>query len=316
MHVNVARAIAALGLLTLPLSIVSQQVEIQAGVTGSSVGQTMGARAIKLAPYTAQFKTTTVKTLADGTTITREFTETRARDSQGRTMSSRNNPNPLVATLPPFSSFNVHDPVEGTQTTWNTNSKHAQAIKLPQQSQRQGCWATDSGNMKWNYGPSVPRTTAAQINSAAAPAVKGSAPVRSESEDVGTEVVTTAQIGSSASPAAIRQARVRPDVEDLGTETIQDLETHGTRSTTTIPAGQIGNDKALVTVHEEWIAPNIGVVVRRINDSPQNGKTTMELVSIDLTEPPLTTFQPPDGYEVTSNELHQVQCPKPGQPWQ
>ncbi len=36
--------------------------------------------------YTAEFKTTRVQTLANGTTITRESTETRALDSQGRSM--------------------------------------------------------------------------------------------------------------------------------------------------------------------------------------------------------------------------------------
>ena len=37
-------------------------------------------------PYTAEFKVTHVQTLADGSTITRETSEVRARDSQGRTL--------------------------------------------------------------------------------------------------------------------------------------------------------------------------------------------------------------------------------------
>jgi hypothetical protein len=45
-----------------------------------------------------------------------------------------------------------------------------------------------------------------------------------------------------------------------------------------------------------------------VNDSPQGGKTTTEVVRLDLSEPPLSTFQPPEGYEVVIEELHQVTC--------
>src|SRR5271170_2350725 len=43
-------------------------------------------------PYTAEFKTVSVKTLANGTTITREATNTRSIDSQGRTMNVTTTP--------------------------------------------------------------------------------------------------------------------------------------------------------------------------------------------------------------------------------
>jgi|ERR1035441_5582248 hypothetical protein len=96
---------------------------------------------------------------------------------------------------------------------------------------------------------------------------------------------------------------------------IQGVEAHGHRYTTEIPAGQIGNDKPLVRVEENWMAPSLGIQVRRISDDPQQRKTTMELVKVDLSEPPVSAFQPPEGYEVQTEELHQVACPAPGQPW-
>src|SRR5580698_5557197 len=52
--------------------------QIRAGAPGNAPQQ---ARL----PYTAEFKTTRVQTLADGSTITHESTEVMARDSEGRT---------------------------------------------------------------------------------------------------------------------------------------------------------------------------------------------------------------------------------------
>lgn len=99
--------------------------------------------------------------------------------------------------------------------------------------------------------------------------------------------------------------------EDLGTTTIEGVEAQGRRFTSVIPVGQIGNDRELVQTIENWFAPSLGIEVRRVEDSPQNGRTTTELTHLDLSEPPLATFQPPEGYEVTTEELHQVPCETP-----
>jgi hypothetical protein len=97
-------------------------------------------------------------------------------------------------------------------------------------------------------------------------------------------------------------------MEDLGTATIQGVEARGQRWTTITPVGQIGNDRELVSTNEVWAAVNLGIPMREVNDSPQGGKTTTEVVRLDLSEPPLSTFQPPEGYEVVIEELHKVTC--------
>ena len=70
-------------------------------------------------PYTAEFKTTRVQTLADGSTITHETTDTLARDSQGRTynMSSGTSvgDNPSE-----YTNVNMNDPIAKTHTFWST----------------------------------------------------------------------------------------------------------------------------------------------------------------------------------------------------
>jgi biopolymer transport protein ExbD len=72
-------------------------------------------------PYTATIVTTTDLTLADGNTIHREETETRARDSQGRTRIER----PIMATagsVPVKTMVTVMDPVSKTMTVWVVGS--------------------------------------------------------------------------------------------------------------------------------------------------------------------------------------------------
>ena len=49
-----------------------------------------------------------------------------------------------------------------------------------------------------------------------------------------------------------------PVKEQLAPQTIEGVYTQGTRTTTTIPAGQIGNEKDLNVVDETWYSPGPG----------------------------------------------------------
>jgi hypothetical protein len=77
-------------------------------------------------PYTATQKTTTVQTLANGATVTRETTGKVARDSSGRAFLE------TVMDLPmpegetgKQSNFNVIDPVNHVIINWNSRTKQA-----------------------------------------------------------------------------------------------------------------------------------------------------------------------------------------------
>jgi len=97
--------------------------------------------------------------------------------------------------------------------------------------------------------------------------------------------------------------------EDLGTETIDGVEAHGRRVTITAPASADGNTAPMVRVHETWTSMTMRLTVREINDSPDTGKTTTELTSLTLSDPPLSTFQPPEGYEVVNRDPPVQTCP-------
>lgn len=241
-------------------------------------------------PYTAEFKITSVQTLADGTTITRETTETDAQDSEGRHMHALTDDTPQLGRAP-GTFVNANDPLEGTQSTWDSRTKKARVIKLPPQDQRDGCWANDAGTfrMSWhNGGRSM--TSEGPI----------SLPAGSSWS------VTAGQGAPSVLPQSNRPPK--PEIVDLGMTTIEGLEAHGQRFTTTIQPGEIGNDALIVSTHENWISTELGLMVREESDDPRTGKRTRELVDFSRSEPDPATFQPPEGYEVTIVELHKVEC--------
>lgn len=93
--------------------------------------------------------------------------------------------------------------------------------------------------------------------------------------------------------------------ENLGTESIQGIETRGRRYTTTIPAGEAGNDAPLVSTFERWTALTVGLnglVVREIRDNPRQGKATKELTNLTRGDPDPASFQPPEGYEIVNKD--------------
>jgi hypothetical protein len=228
--------------------------------------------------YTAEYKITSVQTLANGTTLTRESTETDAQDSQGRHMHALTDITPQFGSVP-GTFVNANDPVGGTQSTWDSRTKKARVIKLPPQEQRQGCWANDAGNvhMSWDAHPSP--------TMAPGPGV-----------------------AAGEMSVMLPSKRPKPEIEDLGVTTIQGLEARGHRFTTTYQTGEMGNDAPIVTTQEDWISSEFHIVVRQVTDDPRNGKRTRELVDFTPGDPDPSTFQPPEGFDVATEELHQVDC--------
>ncbi len=158
---------------------------------------------------------------------------------------------------------------DGGWTDWLSWYRNASTLKMPPPEQRHGCWASAMGSEMRNYDRVQPSRPAA---------------------------------------AMPRPASAPPVIENLGTTVIDGVEAYGTRRTTTIPTGQIGNDEPLVTTAETWLSRRLALVLRSVTDDPQEGTTTRELVNLTLGEPDPTLFQPPAGYTIMTQELHQVPC--------
>jgi hypothetical protein len=89
-----------------------------------------------------------------------------------------------------------------------------------------------------------------------------------------------------------------PTDESLGTQSINGVTAKGTRTTIDIPAGQIGNDRAIQVVNERWYSDDLQMVVKSSNSDPRFGTTTYELTNINRAEPDPTLFQIPSDYTV------------------
>lgn len=77
--------------------------------------------------YSAEYKITHLQALTDGTTITRESTEVKALDSQGRRMTATTITSGDRA---PITHVMVYDPVARTQTFWHSPGKVAHVLQM------------------------------------------------------------------------------------------------------------------------------------------------------------------------------------------
>jgi hypothetical protein len=84
--------------------------------------------------------------------------------------------------------------------------------------------------------------------------------------------------------------------EDLGSQTIDGLPAVGSRSTTTIPAGAIGNDQPIKVIVEQWFSHDLQVLVMTRHSDPRQGDTTYRLLNIVRAEPDRSLFQVPSDY--------------------
>jgi hypothetical protein len=252
-------------------------VHAQVGGAASG-GPDRAAPAQQLQPYTAEFKITQVQTLADGTTITSEGTEIRARDSAGITMQSNTNQSWQLGRML-GTSGGVHDTDGTILANWYSVTKDGHIFKMPPKEQRHGCWASDDLRMEWNDTPQPP------------PPQLVFNPLTRAVEKV---------------PAPAE--RSAPKFADLGSASIQGVEARGQRMTRTIAVGEAGNDQTIERVEETWMAPSLGLELRQSIEDPRIGNRTRELVNLTLDEPDPSLFQPPAEYKVTTEELHPVAC--------
>lgn len=86
--------------------------------------------------------------------------------------------------------------------------------------------------------------------------------------------------------------------ESLGTQTINGILAEGTRTTHTIPAGEIGNEKPLQVVSERWYSSDLQIVVKSTRSDPRFGTTTYTVTNIQRTEPTASLFTVPSDFTV------------------
>lgn len=230
------------------------------------------------APYSATITNESIQTLADGNRLVQTSPGTTARDSQGRTRQDTVLPaiGNLSAANAPHLIF-IHDPVAQTSFTLNLTEKTAQ--KMPALPPLAGSTAGVAGSVfamrvvDGNEAPLPPPDAMAMTVTAPAPGLFLEKHLITGDQDQGNS-------------------------EDLGSQTMEGVLVQGVRTTHTIPAGQIGNDRPITIVTEVWTSPDLKTVVYSKRSDPRMGEQTFRLTNIVRTEPNPSLFTVPPDFKI------------------
>lgn len=232
---------------------------------------------VTAAPYSATAITESTQVLGDGNRIVNKTSSFVARDSQGRTRRETvpSRIGPLQVDSPKLVFIN--DPTSHTQYIVTPGGDATKVVR---------------NEATWSVGPQI-----IDLRSARERGLKEKVMVRTQ--------------GTSERR---RDSDVSEQVkhEDLGTQTIEGVSAEGKRETVTIPAGQIGNDRAIEIVSETWYSPELHTMVLRKHSDPRVGETVFRLTEIKRSEPDASLFQPPAGTKIKAEpliELHREMAP-------
>jgi hypothetical protein len=104
--------------------------------------------------------------------------------------------------------------------------------------------------------------------------------------------------GASEFHFAGHSSKVEMKTEKLDARSFDGVQAEGTRTTTTIAAGELGNEQPINIVNERWYSPELQVVVLTRHSDPRFGETTYRLTNITRAEPAASLFQVPSDYAV------------------
>ena len=236
------------------------------------------SKVVKGAPYSAQAVTETTRTLADGNRIKRETSASVYRDSEGRTRRDQElgSVGPFSVAGDPRKTIFINDPVAGVHYVLDPRTRIARKM-LP---------------LRLSVSPDAAPVVAGP--GGAQPKVR----VRVE-EDVFAAPVPGPPPGVEGAQMHDFHIMAMPDkgtTESLGKQTIEGVVAEGTRSTTTIPAGKIGNEQPIQIVWEKWYSPELQTIVMSKHSDPLVGETIYRLTNIVRSEPARTLFEVPSDY--------------------
>ncbi|PWT89348.1 MAG: hypothetical protein C5B55_11560 [Blastocatellia bacterium] len=271
----------------------------------SEVG--FGGKVVKGAPYSAQAVTETVQTLSDGNRIINKISSTVYRDSEGRTRREQTlkGLGNLGDAGEPIQTIFIHDPVAGVSYTLDTRS-HIARKSLPFTLALPGPpdGAPDTRKFEYRVEPMGQAPSGVVVTKKAPVVIAGNAqgevaPAQAEN---GQLIVKTEGGVSASTTTYVFKRTDGPDpnavTEKLGTQIIEGVQAEGTKTTITIPAGEIGNERPIEIVSERWYSPELQAVVMTRHSDPRTGETTYKLTNINRTEPAKSLFEVPGEYTI------------------
>jgi hypothetical protein len=298
----------------------SQKMEMAAGVSMAAnafaFGQDtftfiaaeggFGGKTVKGAPYSADAVNENIQVLHDGNRIVRKNSSSVARDSEGRTRQEHTirSIGPYASAGDPPQTFSINDPVTGTHYMLDQRSKTAHKMMIHVEK----IGAVDSVVMNGKIATTTVRADGSGAGDTVVYTTEGGAlrtfDVHGKKHPapagIPEDKMMTVERVPGAGTMEIRTAG-KPEnfkTESLGTQNIEGVAAEGTRTTVTIPAGEIGNEQPINIVTESWYSPELQVTVMRKHTDPRHGEMNYRLTNIKRSEPDRSLFEVPADYTI------------------
>ena len=242
-----------------------------------STEMSIGGPAVKNAPFSAEVSNEHVQTLADGNHVRNTTAGKIYRDVEGRTRREE-----TVTLVGPWATqgqpeththITISDPIAGV--TWDLDQDHKVARKLPNPAELAEHKSGHAGGM-------------VSVSGAAMVVADGGVGLSMGPQDV---AVLKKQLSAAPGSGNLH-------TEKLGTQMIEGISAEGTRTTITIPAGAMGNERPIETVSERWYSSDLQTLVMSTVNDPRMGDSTYKLVNISRGDQPASLFEVPSDYQV------------------
>jgi hypothetical protein len=241
-------------------------------------------KTVKNAPFSAEINTETTRLLADGTRIVNKSTSNMMRDQEGRTRREA-----TISSIGPWTNgsqqpprlVTITDPVAGEVLILNLNDKTARKSRMGAPAVFRTEKSADGRKEIFEERIHVEERIHAGV--------------RAQTSDV----IRLAPPGATGERAIVTHYDSRnTKTENLGRQVMEGVPVDGTRKTNTIPAGEIGNDRPIVSVTERWYSPDLQMVIFSKTTDPQFGETIYRVSSLSRAEPNPALFKAPAEFKV------------------
>ncbi len=271
------------------------------------------SKPITNAPYSAESVTESAQVLTDGNRISRKNTAAVYRDGQGRTR--REESLPAMGSEPSKKMVFINDPVAKLSYILDPDKKTARKIPI--------------GNSNFSFVTSnSSKTTMSQSSQAVSTKItmnsNGEYVMEKRTRQPNGEETVERKTGSEAKaevskmnlpipptpptpPGAMSQHQAvqihtanstNSKVDQLGKRTIEGLECTGVKTTITLAAGTIGNERAIDTIQETWTSADLQTAIQTRRSDPRSGDTTFKLTNVRRAEPLKNLFEVPSDYKI------------------
>jgi hypothetical protein len=248
---------------------------------------------VKGAPFCAVITTEHTQPFADGNRIHTTDSSTLCRDSEGRTR--REAGLNLLGAAPQKSAtklITIVDPVAGVRYVLDSNTKTARKMLL-------------------SPPPHIPAAEKGSHHAGTTVKEDRVMVFRGPGEPGADVVFGNVFVNTESGPGG-----PAPATENLGDQTFDGIHATGTRVTTTIPAGKMGNEQPILVTSERWYSPELKAMVVTKHNDPWAGEMKTQFTSVNAAEPDTSLFVVPPDYKVVEEKPgpFTIKLPPPAPP--